>query len=185
MIKMLRKTKLIIYLRQMNKNGKFIRQVTHPVLFRLFSLKAIPMMILAGIRVKALDEQHAVTTLKLGYLNKNPFRSIYFACQAMAAEASTGVIAMMYVYGADPRVSMLVTGMKATFSKKAVGRVHFTCMDGKAIADAIAETQRTGEGVVISATSTGKDEQGDTVAEFVFEWSFKRKNQDMRHKNQD
>ena len=159
----------------MNKNGKFVRQVTHPVLFRLFSLKDIPMLLLAGIRVKEVDETHALTTLKLGYLNKNPFRSIYFACQAMAAEASTGVLAMMYVYGASPRVSMLVTGMKATFSKKAVGRVQFTCMDGKAIANAIAETQRTGDGMTINATSVGKDEQGDVIAEFVFEWSFKKK----------
>ncbi|MFI5150772.1 MAG: DUF4442 domain-containing protein [Bacteroidia bacterium] len=159
----------------MNKNAKFIRQVTHPVLFRLFSLKDIPMLFLAGLKVKELDEQHAMTTLKLGYLNKNPFRSIYFACQAMAAEASTGVLAMMYVYGAEPRVSMLVTGMKATFSKKATGRVYFTCNDGLAIASAITETQRTGEGVVVSSTSVGKDEQGDIVAEFVFEWSFKRK----------
>ncbi|HXC04268.1 MAG TPA: thioesterase, partial [Bacteroidia bacterium] len=86
-----------------------------------------------------------------------------------------GVLAMMYVYGASPRVSMLVTGMKATFSKKAVGRVQFTCMDGKAIANAIAETQRTGDGVTINATSVGKDEQGDVIAEFVFEWSFKKK----------
>ncbi len=159
----------------MNKKGKFIRQVTHPVLFRLFSLKDIPMLLLAGIRVKEVDEEHALTTLKLGYLNKNPFRSIYFACQAMAAEASTGVLAMMYVYGADPKVSMLVTGMKASFGKKAVGRIYFTSLDGKKIADAIEETQRTGEGVTIHATSIGKDEQGDTVAEFIFEWSFRRK----------
>ena len=159
----------------MNKKGKFIRQVTHPVLFRLFSLKDIPMLLLAGIRVKEVDEEHALTTLKLGYLNKNPFRSIYFACQAMAAEASTGVLAMIYVYGADPKVSMLVTGMKASFSKKAVGRIYFTSLDGKKIADAIEETQRTGEGVTINAISIGKDEQGDTVAEFMFEWSFRRK----------
>jgi hypothetical protein len=154
---------------------KYIRQVTSPFLFRLFSLKELPMLFLAGIRVKELTREHCITTIKYSYLTKNPFRSVYFACLGMAAELSSGVIAMMYVKGAKPGVSMLVTGTKAEFTKKATGRIRFTCKDGKKIEDAIASTQKSGEGVITEVRSVGVDEAGDIVASFVFTWSFKRK----------
>jgi hypothetical protein len=154
---------------------KYIHQVTSGFLFSLFSLKELPMVFLAGIRVKELDEEHSVTTVKHGYLTKNPFGSLYFACLAMAAELSSGVIAMMHVKDANPKVSMLVTGTRAEFRKKAKGKISFICADGKKIAAVIAETQNTGEGVTVEVKAIGKDEQGDVVAEFIFVWSFKRK----------
>ncbi len=154
---------------------KYIRQVTSPFLFRLFALKELPMVFLAGIRVKELTKEHSITTIKYSYLTKNPFRSVYFACLGMAAELSSGVIAMMYVKGAKPGVSMLVTGMKAEFTKKATGRICFTCKDGKKLEDAIISTQKSGEGVITEVRSVGVDEAGDVVASFVFTWSFKRK----------
>jgi hypothetical protein len=159
----------------MNSRDTYIKQVTSPFLFRLFSLKALPMAFLAGLKVQELDADHAVTVIRYGYLTKNPFRSLYFACLAMAAELSSGVIAMMHIQDAKPSVSMLVTGMRAEFSKKAVGKILFTCADGKKIAEAIAETQRSGEGVTAEVSSTGTDEKGVVVAMFYFTWSFKKK----------
>jgi hypothetical protein len=158
-----------------NQQQKYIKQVTSGFLFSLFSLKELPMVFLAGVRVKELDADHSVTTVRHSYLTKNPFGSLYFACLAMAAELSSGVIAMMHVKDANPKVSMLVTGTRAEFMKKAKGRISFTCSDGKKIADVISETQKTGEGVTVEVKATGKDEAGDVVAEFVFVWSFKRK----------
>jgi hypothetical protein len=159
----------------MNDSEKYIRQVTNPFFFRLFVLKELPMLFLAGVRVKELSPTHAVTTLKFSYLTKNPFRSIYFGCLGMAAELSSGIIAMMHVRKANPKVSMLVTGMKAEFTKKAVGRISFTCKEGQKIADGIAETQKSGNGVTFDVVAVGTDEAGDTVATFVITWSFKRK----------
>jgi hypothetical protein len=37
----------------------------------------------------------------------------------------------------------------------------------------VAKTLATGEGVTVVATSTGIDEQGDTVAVFRITWTFK------------
>jgi acyl-coenzyme A thioesterase PaaI-like protein len=159
-----------------NRQG-FIKRVTNPFLFRLYALKQIPMLMLAGIKVVELGEEEAITSIRYGYLTKNPFRSIYFACLGMAAELSSGVIAMMHVSDARPRVSMLVTGMKADFMKKATGRIFFSCNEGKKIAAAIAETQKTGEGVTVIVLSKGTDEKGDVVAEFSITWSFRRKAQ--------
>jgi hypothetical protein len=159
----------------MTSTEKFVKQVTNPLYFRLFSLKELPMLLLAGITVKELSTEHAVTIVRYSYLTKNPFRSLYFGCLGMAAELSSGAIAMMHVRGAKPKVSMLVTGMKAEFTKKAVGRIHFTCRDGKKIEEAIRSTQQSGEGVTMEVNSVGVDEAGDTVASFIFTWSFRRK----------
>jgi hypothetical protein len=70
---------------------------------------------------------------------------------------------------------MLVVGLQAEFSKKAVGLVVFTCPDGAAIAAAVAESRAAGEGRTVVCTSTGRDEAGDEVAIFRVTWSFRAK----------
>lgn len=94
----------------------------------------------------------------------------------MAAEMASGVLAMMYTQGAG-RVSMLVVGMEAEFTKKAVGLIAFTSPDGPRIAQAITESRATGKGRTVVCTSTGLDQAGDTVAVFRITWSFRVKEQ--------
>jgi hypothetical protein len=72
-------------------------------------------------------------------------------------------------------VSMLVVGLTAEFRKKAVGTIAFTCPDGLAIAQAVAESRATGEGRTVVCTSAGLDEAGDVVAVFQITWSFRAK----------
>jgi acyl-coenzyme A thioesterase PaaI-like protein len=151
----------------------FRQLITNPVKLKLFLLKNLPMAYLAGIRIRKLSEQEAQVSIRYKYLTKNPFRSIYFACLAMAAEMASGVLSMMYLYKAQPSVSMLVVGMEAEFSKKAVGTITFTCSDGEAIAAAVQSTQRTGQGSSLQTLSVGRDEQGEEVARFQITWSYK------------
>jgi hypothetical protein len=68
---------------------------------------------------------------------------------------------------------MLVANNKATFSKKATGRITFTCVDGLAIKEAINKTIATGEGQTCWMTSEGKNKEGDVVSQFQFEWTVK------------
>ncbi|HEY4652381.1 MAG TPA: DUF4442 domain-containing protein [Pontibacter sp.] len=154
---------------------QFRQLVASPAKFRLFMLAKLPMAYMADLRVKALTDDRAAVTIPYKYLNKNPFSSIYFACLAMAAELSTGVLCMMHTYKADPVVSMLVVHMEADFTKKAVGKITFICENGRRIQEAAEHTKLTGEGVTIVATSIGLDEEGDQVAEFRFTWSLKAK----------
>ena len=158
-----------------NRAKEFRKLVQSPVKLRLFMLAKLPMAWLAGLRVVSISEEQAVVSIPYTYLNKNPFNSIYFACLSMAAELSTGLLAMMHTYKAQPAVSMLVVNLEATFTKKAVGRILFTCPDGHQIKAAVAQTKQTGEGVTVLATSIGIDEKGDKVAEFRFTWSLKAK----------
>jgi hypothetical protein len=152
----------------------FRRQVLSSAKMRLFMLRKLPMAWLAGLRLRSLTPEVATVTIRYKYLTQNPFRSIYFACLAMAAELASGIQAMMQVQGGRA-ASMLVVGLTAEFSKKAVGLITFTCPDGAAIAQAMAESRATGEGRIVVCTSTGVDEAGDVVAVFKIMWSFRAK----------
>ena len=152
----------------------FRRQVLNPLKLRLFMMRKLPMAWLAGLRLTQLTPETATVTIRYKFLTQNPFRSLYFACLAMAAEFASGIQGMMQVQAGGP-VSMLVTAIQGDFTKKAVGLIAFTCPDGPLIAQAVAESRATGEGRTVVCTSTGVDEAGDVVAVFKLTWSFRAK----------
>ncbi|WP_082882923.1 DUF4442 domain-containing protein [Rufibacter roseus] len=154
-------------------SAAFMKIVSNPVKLKLFLFKHLPMAYLAGLRIKSITETEAQVTVAYTYLTKNPFKSIYFACLGMAAELASGVMSMMYLHKAEPSVSMLVVNMQAEFTKKAVGVITFTCSDGDKIANAIQQTQATGNGSTIETISVGRNEQGEEVARFRITWSYK------------
>ncbi|RYY61212.1 MAG: DUF4442 domain-containing protein [Chitinophagaceae bacterium] len=143
--------------------------------FRMFLLAKLPSAYFAGLRVQEIDARKAVVSVPFRWFTQNPFRSTYFACLAMAAEMSTGVLAMAQVYKRKPAVSMLVVGLKAEYFKKATGRTWFTCESGDEFRDRIADSARTGEPVTVTARSTGRNAGGDIIAVFDITWSFKAK----------
>ncbi len=154
---------------------QYQKRVTNGFLLSLYLLNGLPMAFLAGIKVKELNENRASTTVKYGWLNKNPFRSIYFAVLSMAAEMSTGILLLYETQDSKPLVSMLIVKNNAAYLKKAVGKITFTCENGKLVADSIKKAKETGEGILIETKTVGKDEAGDVVAEFGFTWSVKVK----------
>lgn len=154
--------------------SSFKRLAGHPLKFSLYLLWKLPSAWLAGVRLKQIAEERCITVVPYRWLSQNPFRSTYFACLAMAAEMSTGILAIMYTRGASPKkVSMLVTGMSAEFVKKATGKTWFTCDEGAVIKDAVARTIATGEPVAITVNSIGKSSDGTVIASFAITWSFK------------
>ena len=155
--------------------NEFIRMMKHPVKFRMFLFLKLPSAFLAGVRLKDLDEQSCSVTVPYKWLSQNPFRSTYFACLAMAAEMSTGALAMAHLHKRQPPVSMLVTKLAAEYYKKAVDRTVFTCADGDEMKATIEKAIASGEGQEFTARSTGKNEAGETVAVFFITWSFKVK----------
>ena len=154
---------------------KYIKRVSNPFLFRLYLWWKLPMGAIAGLKIKELTTNHAVTAVPYRWLNQNPFRSTYFAVLSMAAELSMGILALMAVENAGQPVSTLITGMNASFNKKATGITTFTCMEGQRFFDAVKETLHTGEGVEFKVETIGKNEEGMEVARFEFIWSIKKK----------
>ncbi|HMU57084.1 MAG TPA: thioesterase, partial [Chitinophagaceae bacterium] len=80
----------------------------HPATFRMFLLTKLPSAFFSGVRIRDLDDEKCTATVPFKWFSQNPFRSTYFACLSMAAEMSTGALALAHLYKSDPPVSMLV-----------------------------------------------------------------------------
>jgi len=153
----------------------FYTLANHPLKFRMFLLQKLPAAYFAGLRVQEVNEETAIISVPFKWFTKNPFRSTYFACLSMAAEMSTGILAMANVYKIKPAVSMLIVSMEGNFNKKATGKTKFICRDGVLIKDAIQNSINTTESETITAKSIGYNIDNEVVAEFLFTWSFKAK----------
>ncbi len=159
----------------MKSENKFLALANHSFKFRMYLLYKLPAAFFSGIRIREINTQKCTTSVPYKWLTQNPFRSTYFASLAMAAEMSTGVLALSNIYKREPGVSMLVTKMEASYFKKATSTSFFTCEDAIKIADTINDAITSGEGKAISVKTTGRNKNDEVIAEFLFTWSFKAK----------
>lgn len=143
--------------------------------FNRFLLLKLPSAYITGVRVKEITNTSATIRVKHSWINQNPFQSLYFAVQAMAAELATGVLVLREVSTAKHKISMLVTKQTAEFTKKGRGVIHFKCDQGNGIKEAIEKAIETGEGQTIVLQSKGVNEKGEQISFFTFEWSLKVK----------
>ena len=158
-----------------NNAADFIKIVRHPFKFRFFLFSKLPAAFFSGVRVREIDETKCVVSVPFKWLTQNPFRSTYFASLSMAAEMSTGALALANIYKRNPPVSMLVVKVESTYFKKAIEKTFFTCNDGQLFYNAVEESIKTGEGQIVKAKSIGVNQKGEVVAEFFVTWSFKAK----------
>jgi len=135
----------------------------------------LPAGLFSGIRVDSVDDQVCTSSVPYRWRTRNPFKSIYFAVLAMAAELSTGAPAMIAVRGAPESVALIIVGVKAEFLKRAEGRTTFTCTEVPQLNAAIEEALRTGEAVTTTVSTVGRRPDGEVVARFEFTWSFKKR----------
>ncbi|MFY7671449.1 DUF4442 domain-containing protein [Tenacibaculum sp. MEBiC06402] len=146
-----------------------------PAKINFFLLFKLPSAFFTGIRVKSISAERAVAHVKFKWINQNPFKSMFWAVQGMAAEFTTGILVMQSIEKSGKKISMLVTNMDATFTKKAIGRIRFECSQGREIDIAIQKAVTTGEGQTVVLKSEGINEDGISVSKFQFEWSLKVK----------
>ena len=135
----------------------------------------LPSAFLCGVRVQHIDNHKCEVTVKHRWINQNPFNSMYFAVQAMAAELSTGALVMSSIQNSGKKISMLVANNKSNFSKKATGKITFVCNDGLVAEKAIQNAIVTAEGQTFWMKSIGINEKGEQVSEMDFEWSVRIK----------
>lgn len=146
-----------------------------PSKLNTFLMFKLPSAYLAGVRVKEINASSCVVSVKHKWLNQNPFNSMFWAVQGMAAELTTGALMMMKIKESGKKISMLVANNKGSFTKKATGRITFSCHDGNQLDETIAKAIETGEGQTIWMQSTGVNEEGVEVSNFQFEWTIKVK----------
>ena len=88
-----------------------------PFGINLYTFFNLPSAWWCGVRVKKITKKYCSTKVNLNWINKNPFKSMFWAIQGMAAELSTGVLIMQASKSFKCDISMLVINNKATFTK--------------------------------------------------------------------
>ena len=146
-----------------------------PSKINTFNMFKLPAAFFTGVRVKSITKDTCVVNVKHKWVNQNPFKSMFWAVQGMAAELSTGALIMAALHQSGIKASMLLIENKATFAKKAVGKIIFSCTQEKQINEVIAKTRMNGP-QQIWLYAAGVDAAGDEVSSFAFLWSIKAKN---------
>ena len=141
----------------------------------LFNLVKLPAAYFTGVRATHIDDTTCKVSVKHRWVNQNPFRSMFWAVQGMAAELSTGALVLKKIRESGQNISMLVANNNATFTKKATGRIFFECNQGEEIDSAIQKAIETGEGQTVWLNSKGMNKDGVQVSDFNFEWTVKVK----------
>jgi hypothetical protein len=153
----------------------FLKKINVSWKYRLFLFFKLPAAYFSGLKLILATEQTTLITIPYKFLTKNPFKSMYFASQSMAAEMCSGILSMANINSQKTKVSMLVVHFEAAFYKKATGLISFTCNDGIAIKEAVAKSIETGEGVLCKTTSIGTNNDKEIVSKFTITWSYKAK----------
>ena len=143
--------------------------------FNLYTFFNLPSAWWSGVRVTSFDDNVAEVSVRHRWVNQNPFGSIFWAIQGMAAELSTAIFVMREIKKTGYPVSMLVINNKATFKKKARRLIKFQCNQGLEVAKVVQNAVDNNEAKKITLKSVGKDTVGDEVSAFEFEWTIKRK----------
>lgn len=144
-------------------------------IFNRFLLFKLPSAFICGVRVKEITFNRCVVSVKHRWINQNPFNSMYFAVQAMAAELTTGALVMLHIQESAKNIGMLVVSNTSVFTKKATGRITFVCENGNEIQSVIKNTIETGQSQTFWLKSVGTNEKGEQVSEMNFEWTIKLK----------
>ncbi|WP_339757318.1 DUF4442 domain-containing protein [uncultured Winogradskyella sp.] len=146
-----------------------------PSKLNTFLMFKLPAAYITGVRTKHIDDTTCVVSVKHRWINQNPFNSMFWAVQGMAAELTTGALVMKKVKETGKNVSILVANNNASFTKKATGRITFKCEEGLKIDEAITKAIETGEGQTVWLNANGINAEGVQVSSFNFEWTLKVK----------
>ena len=143
--------------------------------YNTYTFFKLPSAWWSGVRITRIEDKLIEVSVRHRWVNQNPFGSIFWAVQGMAAELSTAVFLMKTIKKSKQSVSMLDLKNNAFFKKKAKGLVKLHCNQGNEAINAVNKAIESGEAVAVKLKSLGTDISGDIVSEFEFEWSLKKK----------
>ena len=134
----------------------------------------LPAAWLTGVRILSISDTKCEVKVRFKWINQNPYRSMFWAVQGMAAELTTGMLLTKSIQESNTNISMLLVGNKSNFYKKAIGKIKFICDQGETAKELINLTKKN---ITHKAwlKAKGFDETGDMVSEFDFEWSCKKR----------
>ena len=148
--------------------------INSPSKINRWMLFKLPAAWLSGVRLSLINDSRCEVKVKFKWINQNPYRSMFWAVQGMAAELTTGMLLTNSIQNSKANISMLLVSNKSNFHKKAVGKITFICEEGENAKKLINSTIQN---ITSKAwfKAKGYDETGDLVSEFDFEWSCKKR----------
>ncbi len=158
----------------MDKKTISIKKLKKKIWFNLFSIVKLPLAFITNLSINEITDELCVTKVKYNYINKNPFKSTYFASLSMAAELATGILTTYHIQNSEKKIAFIVTSMKAEFNKKAKGTTFFRCDQGNEIKKLIKNLNLKDDKGKISLIVNGYNENKETICQFTFEWSLKK-----------
>lgn len=148
----------------------------NPTKINTFLFFKLPSAWLCGVRLKTITNKQSQVSVRYKWINQNPFKSMYFAVQNMAAELSTGALVMQIIKNQNKKISMLVVKAESKYFKKATGKINFKCEDGLLAQQMITKSIEESSPQVFEMTSKAYNSSYEIVSEFKFTWSVKPKN---------
>ena len=158
----------------MTFNYILAKKLTSPWQLRLWMVTKLPMGLLSGMYVESLDENSCVVVLRDRWWIRNPFGSVFWAVMGMAAELSTG--ALVYAYASGNDVKFILVGMEAKFFKKTKGKSCYFCDTGSEVLRSIELLVNTNDPSFVMLPVTAKDQAGQVLATFTFQWQLRKPN---------
>ncbi len=152
---------------------EYQKKMTNPIIFWFAMLIKLPSAIFWKLKIKTLDLNTCEVSIPYTWRTQNPFKSIYFAAMAGAAELSTGALCQLAMVDKG-KFSMLVVDFRAEYYKKANQKILFACSQGAELQDILRSLTVNATGQ-LTLVSVGANPQGEEVAKFFVTWSFKRK----------
>ena len=144
-----------------------------PARFNIFMFFKLPSAWWSGVRLYEINSEKCIVKVRHRWINQNPFKSMFWAVQGMAAEMTTGAFLTREIELSGHNISMLVANNTAKFTKKATGKIRFVCDQGIEVKKLIKKAIATGEGQTLWIDSKGYNEDNLRVSHFSFEWSVK------------
>ena len=157
-----------------HKSLDYQRKVLQPWVLRLGMWRRLPSVAFWGMRITELTGERCSVLIPFTWFTKNPFKSIYFGALSGGAELSTGALCEMMIIGKG-NFSMLVTGFRAEFVKKATTNVTFTCDQGNELSSVLDQMTNAGDTGILEMVATGHNIHGELIGKAYIQWSFKRK----------
>lgn len=131
--------------------------------FKFIGLFKIRLIGFVSAKLVRYDDDLTVIRIPLNRNTRNHLKSMYFGALATGADVTGAWIAFDLLARTKKNVSIVFKDMQGEFLKRADGDVHFSCSDGRKIAQAFEETIADGErkNIPVNVTATVPDKHGD------------------------
>ena len=133
------------------------------------------MAFFAGLKIQKFESERAEVSVPFNWITRNPFKSMYFAVQSMAAEFSTAVLLVKSIETSGVDIALIIVSIKADFLKRSQTHAVFTCDSGALAQDSVEKAVNSGIPELVKLISIGRDLNNEVISEFQITWSLKKR----------